>query len=161
MAIQVPTDVSQYKGILPYDAEQFGVYQPLLCWYGYQSGLRVTDAASRAAAAVIRSMANDFASAASDWTVQDPSSIVRLQLPSILRSPVGNEIAQAASTIVAQTGKAPDTTAWQTLLSTDVLQRYVDETKDSSPGSRDMSWPALQGGAVSYTHLTLPTILRV
>ena len=42
---KAPSGVNQYKGILPYDAQEFGVYRPLLNWYGYQGKRRVGVAA--------------------------------------------------------------------------------------------------------------------
>ena len=124
-----------------------GVYQPLLNWYGYRARQRVADSQSRAAAAVIRSMATDLASAstgAADSSVQDPTATVRLLLPSMLRSGIGSRIANAMSQHIQQSGRSPTAADWQKLLTTDTLQQFLGATQVT----QTVRWPAMQGTGV-------------
>lgn len=142
---KAPSGVNQYAGILPYDAQEFGVYRPLLNWYGYQGKRRVGVAASAAAATVIGMMAEDLASGDASQ-VTDPSATVRAMLAPALQSYVGLAIADQVSQLVNESKKPPQPADWQKLLTVSTLQRFVDE---AGTGPGDAVWPALQGVAAA------------
>jgi hypothetical protein len=143
---RAPSSVNQYARILPYDAEEFGVYKPLLNWYGYQGKRRFGAAASAAAARVIGMMADDHA--VSDVSgVIDPSETVRAMLVPALQSQVALAIAEQVSQRVTKT-KAPLAAAdWQRLLTVSSLQRLVEESGSKQEAAA--RWPALQGASAA------------
>jgi GH18 family chitinase len=120
-------DLSKYIGILPYDRELFGVYHPLLVsWYSVFATQRLANAQAAAAAAIIAAMARDPALVGAGGMVRDPMRIARLQPPAFLESGVAEQIAHAASDLVALTGAPPSSSEWKQLLAPDVLQKQLE-----------------------------------
>lgn len=143
-------DLRAYSGILPYDAELFGVFRPLLNWYGYQAQNRVTHAEARAAAWTINSMVSDAKLIARGPAVEDPLSRVSLQLPDVLLSTVGSKIADAAADIVNATGKPPTQADWSRLLSPDQLgATLADALAAPALPALANQYPAIKGTALA------------
>lgn len=141
------TDLRAYSGILPYDAELFGVYRPMLNWYGYQAKQRVALAEARAASSAINSMASDDLLIGKGPGIEDPLSQVSLQLPDVLQSAVGSQVAEAAAAIVNSTGKPLTQADWRRVLSSDQLRATLATAlaaPTSSPASA-VGFPAIQG----------------
>lgn len=57
------TDFSDYKGVLPYDSELFGVYQPLLGWKSSRQSRRIDSGMWRRRAAAVATVAQRIRSA--------------------------------------------------------------------------------------------------
>ncbi|MEO7041876.1 MAG: hypothetical protein ABI035_06430 [Gemmatimonadaceae bacterium] len=129
--VKAPTDLSQYAGALPYDAVEFGVYQPLLNWYGYQARRRTSATIQDATASVIRSMADNMGASNAPGNIAGSRMIasaspLALEVPPALQSPVASQIVAAASTLVKKSGRMPTTAEWQSLLTDDKVKTYVD-----------------------------------
>jgi hypothetical protein len=146
---RAPTSVSQYAGILPYDSELFGVYRPLLNWYGYQATTRVAAAKAQAAAGVIQLMAQDQNVVGDGSTITDPIAGVHLQLADALQSNVAQRIADAASQIVSRTGQPPTPKDWSKLLAPNALTQTLSDVVASQPHGAGSQWPATKGIAAT------------
>jgi GH18 family chitinase/class 3 adenylate cyclase len=142
---QVPNDLSRYAGILPYDTETFGVYRPLLNWFGHRASTRVATAHASAAADVTASMAKDLSLVGGGTNINDPLSSVHLQLAGAFQSDLGRSIADAASEIVNRTGQPPTPYDWEQLLSQDNIARTLSQVLASTPQPAGSQPPALRG----------------
>ena len=150
--VKAPADLSQYAGALPYDAEEFGIYKPLLNWYGYQAKILIASTIARAAAAVVKQMAADLSVSnpnADAEGVPDPTQTIHLEITSALQSPVASQIANATSQFIQQTGKLPTTADWDSLLSSENLQKYVRQAQSKSTTAQTDIWPATRGSQVA------------
>lgn len=144
---RAPSSVSVYAGILPYDSEIFGVYRPLLNWYGYQATVRTTSALAQTAVAVIKLMAQDPNLIGSGAAVKDPVSGVHLQVAKALQSNIAARVADAASQVIARTGRPPTVKDWRQLLAPNFLNQALSEVIASGPQNVSVGavWPAMKG----------------
>ncbi len=105
-----------FAGTLPYAAETFGIYQPLLGWKSRLFHLRVAGERRAWAEAVVHGMTKDARFRRRAFQPVGPDERVPARLPAGLRTDHGQALTDAATAFVAQHGREPRADEWQGLV---------------------------------------------
>lgn len=132
------TDLTDYKSVLPYSSEMFGVYQPMLGWRSKRTVERFTRAAMMGRQAALNRLSKQFVGRSNlvfnaDFQFTGGTVPVGKPAPGLLRSSQGGVLSGLILDSLKQLGRAPtpddwsrilDATALKDMLNGPVLQAY-------------------------------------
>jgi hypothetical protein len=125
------TDLTSYTGVLPYDSEMFGVYQPLLGWKSKRTAARFERGLEADQAAAMSKLLRSFAGAVKVDYRSDGRADVQVEKG----APVAGALASFESVVLQQVGaRLPDHSAYKP----DVWARLINETSIASLLKKDV-----------------------
>ncbi|MFK0250140.1 hypothetical protein ACIQUM_36025 [Amycolatopsis azurea] len=141
-----PTNLNNYRGILPYSSEIFGIYQPLLGWKSARIGARVEQAALVRSAALLNNVGDRVAPVveAKFTPAERKVEVTKLDAGSVNAGTALSGIVTAAvrGTLPPKAEYTP--AIWAQVLSPDRLRATLDG-------------PVKQRAVALYTELTTPS----
>jgi hypothetical protein len=124
--------LEDFKGTLPYAAEMFGVYQPLLGWKSRSSSVRLTKERRRWAEALVRAMVQDSRfrhDIGQTFKPIGPDASVLPRLAPGLQTPHAAAAAAAVQDFLSAHGRLPTGTEWVAL-----VNKAITTAPAGSPG---------------------------